>query len=190
MTEERKILVQAESSWSSICRDSAVKSEMSIKTLAWTAAVAFMLSSGTLTAQTVTSRVRVTAGKRIHGRLVSVDGDALTLMPDGRRDPIRIPLSSISAAEVSEGKRSRAVADFAGVGIGFGAGLLTGVIAGHIAESNCRNDPSCHDFLPGLGGFAIGFPVGGIATGILAAHLIGRERWRSVPVASLRSLVP
>jgi hypothetical protein len=149
-----------------------------------------MLSSETLTAQTVTSRVRVTAGKRITGRLVSVDGDALTLMPDGSRDPMRIPLSSISAAEVSEGKRSRAVADLAGVGIGFGAGLLTGLIADNIATSNCRNDPSCHNVVPGLGGFVAGFPVGGVATGILAAHLIGRERWRSVPVASLPSPAP
>jgi hypothetical protein len=150
--------------------------------------VAFMLSSGILTAQTVPSRVRVTAGKRITGRLVSVDGDALTLTPDNSRAPLRLPLSSITAAEVSEGKRSRAVADLAGVGIGFGAGLLTGWIASGIAITNCRADPSCHSFLPGLGGFAVGFPVGGVVTGIWAAHLLGRERWRSVPVASLPSL--
>jgi hypothetical protein len=152
--------------------------------------VAFMLLSGPLTAQTVTSRVRVTAGKRITGRLVAVDSEALTVVPDGSGNPMRIPLSSVSAAEVSEGKRSRTVADLAGVGIGFGAGLLTAVIAGHIATSNCRSDPSCHDILPGLGAAVIGFPVGGVATGMLAAHLIGREHWRSVPVTLLPSLVP
>jgi hypothetical protein len=150
----------------------------------------FMIASGTLTAQTVgsvTPRVRVTAGKRITGRPVTVDGDALTLRPDGSRDPMRISLSSISAAEVSEGKRSRVLADLAGVGIGFGAGLLTAWIAGNIATSNCRNDPSCHNLLPDLSAAAVGFPVGGVATCMLAAHLISREHWRPVPVASLPS---
>ncbi len=156
--------------------------------------IAIAVASGALMAQTsgpTPPRLRLTlAGKHISGRLTVVDVDAVTLLPDGHRDPMRVPLSSISAAELSEGKRSRAVADLAGVGIGFGAGLLTALIAGHIATSNCQHDPSCHDFLPGLGAAAVGFPVGGVATGMLVAHLIGREHWRPVPVGSLPSLAP
>jgi hypothetical protein len=90
---------------------------MSKRIMALVAAVA--LASGTLMAQTggSTPRVRVTRadGKRISGRLITIDVDALTLLPDGNGDPVRIPLASISAAEVSEGKRSRVVTDLAGV---------------------------------------------------------------------------
>ena len=86
--------------------------------------VAVALASRTLTAQPggpVATRVRVTRdGGRIAGHLVAVDDDALTLVPDGTGDPIRIPLSSIAATEVSAGKRSRLVADLAGIGVGFG----------------------------------------------------------------------
>jgi hypothetical protein len=138
----------------------------------------------------VTPRVRVTsAGTRISGRLITVDSDALTITPNGKHDPVRIALSSISTAEVSEGKRSRVGADLAGVGIGFGAAFLTVVIATEI-------NGNCQSFLSNCVG-SYGPPPGqtlatlamGVGAGVVVAHLIGRERWRTVPLGSLASLI-
>jgi hypothetical protein len=153
--------------WYNFCR---------VQFVALVAAVA--LTSGTVVAQTsgsVATRVRVTRdSNHIAGRLIMVDGDALTLVPDGTRDPVRIPLSSISAAEVSEGQRSQVVAELAGAGVGVGAGFVV--------------------FMLGVNANAGKAIIGALALGIASdkgiAHLIGRERWRSVPITSLASLAP
>jgi hypothetical protein len=141
--------------------------------IAMIAAVA--LASGALMAQTidpVVTRVRITHdGYRIAGRLMKVDRDAVTLVRDGTDDPVRIPLSSISAAEVSEGKRSRAVAVLTGIGVGFGAMEATGLSACNIGDGGCAT---------------VALLIG-IASGIAIARLIGHERWRRVPITSLPS---
>jgi hypothetical protein len=148
---------------------------------------AIAVASGTLMAQTAGStlpRVRLTlAGKHISGRLTAVDVDALTLLPDGRGDALRIILSSVSAAEVSEGKRPRARADLMGVGVGFMAGTTVCVAAGNMPNPGPINLlPAIICFFGGLGG--------GVVSGIVAAHHFGRERWRSVPLTSLAGLAP
>jgi hypothetical protein len=149
------------------------------------AIVTLALASGTLMAQTAGSvdpRVRVTeAGTRITGRLMTIDAQVLTLMPDGNRDPVRIPLSSISAADVSAGRRSRAFADLAGVGVGLAAIGVAGASCGGSRNVNDRSEAACEKAL------LIGLTVG-VASGITVAHLIGRERWRAVPLTSLASL--
>ena len=131
----------------------------------------------------VTPRVRVTRdGKRVSGRLTAVDADALTLLPDDNSGPIRILLSSISAAEVSEGKRSRAVADLAGVGVGVSGVYIADAVCGGSRNPNDQSEASCGRAL--LVALLISVP-----SGIAIAHLIGHERWRRVPIASLVSLV-
>jgi hypothetical protein len=134
-------------------------------------------------AQTVTPRVRVTsAGTRISGRLTTVDVDAVTLLPDGNGDPVRMPLSSISRAEVSEGHRPRGVAELEGVGVGvgvwFGTLFLGFVACGGIT---CSNSASIASF--------VGSVAAGIASGIAFAHRNRRELWRKVPIGSLARLV-
>jgi hypothetical protein len=136
----------------------------------------------------VTPHVRISRqpGEHLTGRLLTIDADALTIMPDDQRAPVRIPLSSISTAEVSEGKRSRVIADLAVIGVGVGASLLIGTI---VSSGNCRKN--CRLESP----IAVALPtvvlgsLGGVASGFAIAHLIGRERWRKVPIASLASLV-
>jgi hypothetical protein len=130
--------------------------------------------------------VRLTlAGKHISGRLTAVDVDALTLLPDGRGDALRIILSSVSAAEVSEGKRPRARADLMGVGVGFMTGITVCVAA---SVGNTPN-PGPTNLLPAFICFVGGLGAG-VVSGIVGAHHFGRERWRPVPLTSLASLAP
>jgi hypothetical protein len=137
-------------------------------------------------AQTVTPRVRVTsAGTRISGRVATVDVDALTLLPDGNGDPIRIPLSSISRAEVSEGHRPRGVAELEGVGVGVGVWFGTfflGFAACGGAFSNKCSDSWLHAWF-------VGSVAAGIASGIAFTHRNRRELWRRVPIGSIASLI-
>jgi hypothetical protein len=143
---------------------------------------AIAVASGTLMAQTSGStppRMRLTlAGKYISGRLTAVDVDALTLLPDGKGDPIRIQLSSISSAEISAGKRSRAGANLAGVGVGVGVWFGALIYGVH----SCGGIFSCSNSA------ASTWLVVGIASGIAVAHRIRRERWRPVPLTSLTGL--
>jgi hypothetical protein len=132
----------------------------------------------------VAARVRITAaGKQTSGRLTAVDAETVTLLPDGKADPIRIPRSSISSVEVSDGKRSRARADLAGVGVGF----LTGIGVCLVARVADTPNPGPLNLVPAFICAAGGLGVG-VVSGIVAAHLIGRERWRPVPLSSLSSL--
>ena len=147
---------------------------------------ALTLTFTPVTAQTagpVSPRVRVTsAGTRISGRLTTVDVDAVTLLPDGNGGPVRIPLSSISRAEVSEGHRPRGIAELEGVGVGvgvwFGTFFLGFAACGGIT---CSNSAS--------GAWFVGSVAAGIASGIAFAHRNRRELWRRVPVGSLASFV-
>jgi hypothetical protein len=152
------------------------------------ALVAVTLACTTVLAQTpgsVAPRVRITYdARRVSGRLMAVDSDALTLVPDGGRDSVRVPLSSVSDAEVSEGKRSRVAADVAGIGVGFGAGFGT-ILVG---LASCGGLFGCSTSA-GNASVIVGV-ASGIASGIAVAHRIGRERWRTVPVASLATPIP
>ena len=79
--------------------------------------------------------------------------------------------------EVSEGKRSRAVADVTGVGAGIGGGFGLGTALDGTETVSSLSSESPSASLPA---FAVGMGV---------AHLIGRERWRTVPVPSLARFV-
>jgi hypothetical protein len=151
--------------------------------VAWVAVLT--LTFTTVTAQTagsVTPRVRVTsAGTRITGRLTTVDVDAVTLLPDGNGDPIRIPLSSISRAEVSEGHRPRGIAELEGVGVGVGVLFGFAILEWGACGLSCS---SSADNAALAGGIAAG-----IASGIAFAHRNRRELWRRVPIGSLASVV-
>jgi hypothetical protein len=72
-----------------------------------------------------------------------------------------------------------------GIGVGVGVGLLIGTIVSSGNEKVGRLESPIARGLPAvvLGGF------GGVASGFAVAHLIGRERWRKVPIASLASVV-
>jgi hypothetical protein len=135
----------------------------------------------------VTPHVRISRqpGEHLTGRLLTIDANALTIMPDGQGAPVRIPLSSISTAEVSEGKRSRVIADLAGIGVGVGVSVLIGTI---VLSGNEKVGPLESPIARGLPAVVFG-GLGGAASGFAIAHLIGRERWRQVPITSLVSLV-
>jgi hypothetical protein len=149
------------------------------------ACLAAGLISGTVLAQAAGSaapRVRVTsAGQRISGRLVAVDANDVTIRRDGRLDPIRIPLSSLTMAEVSRGRRSRGPAWALGVAVGVIAGVGSAILIG---LSN-RDRGIC----AGCAQMMVVGPAVGVGSGLMTVHVLRSERWQSVPLVSLASLV-
>jgi hypothetical protein len=131
-------------------------------------------------------RVRVMSGAaRISGRLIAVDADTLTIVSDAERDNIvKVPLSRITRAAISDGKRPWPVAVLAGVGAGVGAGYFGFLVA----VSGCAEA-----FVFGCSSSgirtsrAVGVATGSVVGVTMTYHLV-RERWRAVPVQTLREL--
>lgn len=150
-----------------------------------TGCLAIGLIPGTVLAQTsgsAASRVRVTsAGQRISGSLLAVDASEVTIRQDGKRDPIRIALASLTSAEVSRGKGPRGRAWAIGVTVGVAAGIGSAIL---IARSG-RDRGICAACAEAI----IVGPTLGVGSGLLTAHALQAERWQSVPPASLASLV-
>jgi hypothetical protein len=97
---------------------------------------------------------------------------------------IHVPLSSVSEAAVSAGKRSRTIIVLAATGAAVGAtifGFLLGLTYCGKALFFCSDEAERNARRIGV--------VAGAAVGVAAAERLRSERWRSIPVASLRDLV-
>lgn len=137
------------------------------------------LPAGRLHAQDAESlrpgtRVRVTAptvdSRRLTGPVISVSGDTLRIPLDG--DVLPIPLASVERLEVSDGKNR-----LAGALVGTVAGAAGG--AAVLALACVGTDDNCggYTWLAAYGGAFIGAPIGAIG-----GFIVGRERWRTLPL--------
>lgn len=135
-------------------------------------------------------RVRVTSAVEATpiriGVIEAIDADTLRLQHTGKAGDTlatAIPMASIAGLQVSRGRHSRWLM---GLGIGFGAGAVTGAILGASSEDDLL-------FTSGdkavMGGVALGV-IGG-AVGVVAGALTKTERWETVPIDRVTvSLVP
>jgi hypothetical protein len=127
------------------------------------------------------ARVRVTASdRRLSGDLVAVDETALLVRRDGRQEPDRIPLDSVTSIErqVRRGGKKR------GLGLGLLTGAAIGAVAGYAAGEDCGPDAFvCFDRPTTAASGAVVFGVLGMAIGALVAP---GERWESTTAGRLR----
>lgn len=121
------------------------------------------------------TRVRVTAptvdSRRLTGPVLSASGDTLRIPLDGNVLPI--PLGSVERLEVSDGK-DRLTGALLGtvVGAAGGAAVLTLACIG--SDDDCGG----YTWLAAYGGAFIGAPIGAIG-----GYIVGRERWRTLPLS-------
>jgi hypothetical protein len=140
------------------------------------------------------SRIRVTAptvgADELVGMCVEVDATRLRVQAEEQASPLTISLTDVTRLEVSQGRKSNALA---GLGIGFLGGAAIGAVLGSAAgreeggpETLCTGDKTeCAVFGAAVGGVAFG----AIGAGIGA--LAKTERWEEVPLDRLRvSIVP
>ena len=131
------------------------------------------------------ARVRVQAPEVVAGRLeatvIARRRDTVTLtMPRGA--PIPVPLTAITAAEVSRGRSHRdgAVKGLAwGMGVGLAAGMISAIT--YDAQSNaCGAEPCENDYSPGE------VVAGGLLTGAMLGAGIGAikgaEHWQRLTI--------
>jgi hypothetical protein len=130
---------------------------------------------------TVGSRVRLqaaAAAEPLVGRVAAVDDQMLTLLPAGNEGaPVKIPRSSITAAEMSLGRRGHAhqglaIGAIAGVGLAF---------AFPVDPVRC-DEPSSSAFCS-RGEALVGGIGAGLGLGALIGHLVKSDRWARVDVA-------
>lgn len=150
-----------------------------------TGCLAIGLLSGTVLAQAAGSaapRVRVTsAGQRIGGSLLAVDANGVTIRQDGKRDPIRIPLSSLTSAEVSRGRGWRGRSWALGVTVGVVAGIGSAILVGRSGRDRGFCAACAEAMMVG--------PAVGAGSGLITGYALRSERWQSVPLASLAGVV-
>jgi hypothetical protein len=113
-------------------------------------------------------------GVRIVGRAIGVNAQVVTLIIEGHRQSVDMPLPSIGKLEVNDGQRRSHVLR----GILVGVGAFYGI--GALFFSQCGLGCSNVILLPAI--------AGGVASGIVTGR--GRERWRTVPVDWLLSRFP
>ena len=150
-------------------------------------ALFFILSAGSLDAQTVSAgeRVRATIEEqsgKLTGTLEEWGSDTLYVVPDGASQDVpasAIPLSTLSKLEISEGLKSNAGK---GALIGGGIGLVVGGAMSIIAGSTVDTEVTSTDYLI-FTGFVT---VGGVGIGALVGALIKSERWEELPLDRLR----
>jgi hypothetical protein len=129
------------------------------------------------------TRVRVTAPalrRPITGTLLDVSADSLRLRRDIHGDTVSVATASLSALEVSAGRRTHRLRDS---GIGFLAGAGIGAVVGLATYRKSDCSASCLDFGPGFDAVAGGIVFG--AAGVVIGFLTGtfpKEVW--VPASS------
>lgn len=151
----------------------------------WTAVLTLGLSAAGLAQErpgrpsdiplTVGSRVRLltnTIRDQVHGVVVAVDGEALTVAPEAAT-PLKLSFDSITALDVRVGQKRNTLK---GLGIGLLAGVALG-LAMPVDANDCGEESS--NFCSrgeALGGATILF--GGLGAGIGA--LVKSDRWAPV----------
>ncbi len=112
-------------------------------------------------------------GETMRARLVAMDSAGLLVIPDGRRDPVRIPTQAVARLEVRSGSASRGKHALIGGAVGAGLGLaLWGAGA-----ATCRGEPECMFPVPAL---VLFFPGLGTAGGAIVGALIPPgDRWQA-----------
>jgi hypothetical protein len=127
------------------------------------------------------ARVRVTVSdRRLSGKLVAVDETALLLRRDGREEPDRIPLDSVTSLErqVRRGGKKR------GLWLGLLSGAAIGAVAGYAAGDDCgRESFVCFDRPTTAASGAILFGVLGTAIGAIVAP---GEKWEATTADRLQ----
>jgi hypothetical protein len=122
------------------------------------------------------TRIRVTApgalGKRVVvGRLLSLDGETLSLQPSGGATTLEIPRAAITRLELSRRHGQKAKGAARGLMVGVGAATVIGVMAGHSCRPEewlCFNKADT-----GLMAAVLTVPLG-VLVGIAAAP---SEKW-------------
>lgn len=110
--------------------------------------------------------------RHLIGQLVAVEADMVTLRVDARRT-VLVPLSAIGTVDVSRGRRSRAWAILAGIGVGIGATLAGAAITFQSCGLDC-------------GGGAL-IVAAGVGAGVATTALLAHERWQRMPNTWLRT---
>ena len=139
------------------------------------------------------ARVRVRAPEAVAGRLeatvIARTGDTVTLTTP-RGASILVPLSAITAAEVSRG-RSRRDGAVRGLTWGSGVGLATGLVgaAGSNEDSRVCEAEGCYDDLSPAGYITVGV-VSGALTGAAIGAIIGAEHWERLTIPARVAVRP
>jgi hypothetical protein len=141
----------------------------------------------------VGSRVRLTQAPPLHqrltGRLIGADSSTLTIITDRTSDTLTVQRSALRKMEVSLGRTDRA---WTGLGIGAGAGVLTGAIIG----LSSGDDPPDHifSFTAGQKGVLYGAAgaLAGGGLGVILGALTHGDHWAPAgphPIPPLTAIV-
>lgn len=148
-------------------------------------------AKSTIASASPESRVRITApqlsGSRITGRISHVAADTVYIVPR-RNNLVAVPLTAITAAEISRGKGR-----WAGALKGAGLGTLAGGAA--LGTLVWAGDPNCDYCLPGRNprAAAAGALIGAVLTapvGAIVGAVVGSERWETLGQALTLRIAP
>ena len=121
---------------------------------------------------------------KLHGALVSWEGNRLLLREEARGETLAVPLAQVARLEVSRGLRSNAGR---GALIGLVVGVAVGVPLGLAAYEDTKR--AFYGITPSQGQWVLGFGAGGGAVGALVGALIGEwhktELWKTLPVPDI-----
>jgi hypothetical protein len=135
------------------------------------------------------TRVRLRAPDVVAGRLEGVvvarGADTLALTRPNAV-PVGIPLSAITAAEVSRGK-SRRTGAVRGALWGAGVGVALGVLAA-VAPDDCSGE-ECEDVPSDVETIVI-MPIASALTGAAIGAVVGAERWERLAIPTRAALAP
>ena len=136
------------------------------------------------------SRIRVTAptvgADKLVGMCVEVDATRLRVQAEEQASPLTISLTDVTRLEVSQGRKSHALA---GLGIGFLGGVVIGAVFGGAVASDIdvcdTNEENCKIIFAAVSGF------GGGLVGLFVGAQFESDRWEEVPLDRLRvSIAP
>lgn len=159
------------------------------KSLVVTTALAVLpLLTGTLLADDLPplalgSRVRVTTNRELIGKLVARDDQSLTLHLGDNKDPVVVPRAAIKRLEQSLRPRNTQ-AQVVGGWVGAAIAIALGVAAGSDCFGfGCQSESESYRM---GAGFALLNSAWLVPTGVGIGNIIGRERWRRVPVERIK----
>jgi hypothetical protein len=143
------------------------------------------------------TRVRVSApavaGKRLEGTVARLDADTMVVRSDGWGADLAVPLGSVTALDVSGGRKSRAL-KFGGIGAAIGAVVGTFLMIVDEGTSapdvDITDDEAPVEWVAGPVWQKVRYPVVSAAAGFGIGAIIGAafpgERWEAVPLEGLR----
>lgn len=135
------------------------------------------------------SRIRVTADRRIVGKLLARDDQTLTLDLGDAKDPVEVPRAAIIRVEQSVRPSRRGQEALGGAAAGAFAGLALGALRGSSARASLLGyPPGEHREWSGPSPLAF-FLVYGLVlvpAGAIVGALSGGERWKKVPLDRIK----